>query len=178
MNGGVELPKTKITYAVMIVCSVLTLVGIILIWFFIATPDKNNVIDVNIDTKGSSESIEFESLDLIPGRSVEYTVKLHGEITEDCDITLDFEDENKKLTLKNYVYAKIIVGEEIVCDELLSNLFEMKEELKLSSKLDRKGTYDISIIYYMPDTVGNEAQSAEADFKLNIAASNAEDFYE
>ena len=77
----------------------------------------------------------------------------------------------KEKTLKNFARVKIISNGETVHDELLASAFD-SEDLKLTVNFAKKRNTELSIVYYLPIEVGNEAKNAEADFEIHLTASN------
>ena len=163
--------KVKMTHGIIIALCTLIVFGISLSIYFVASRDDRNIIDVKLDSSESQSSVEFCALGLVPGKSVEYTIRLTNEVEGEYNITLEFEEEAEQ-ELKKYVFAKIEVGGKIICDSLLADLFN-GEKLSFSGALSSDKSRNIKITYYMPDSVGNEAQNAEANFELRITASDS-----
>lgn len=147
------------------------------IYFIVETNRDYSMIDVKLNNKQDEYRVEFEHLNIVPGSEVTYTVSLKGHRDEECDVFLSFSDSDSALTLKEYVYAKVTLNGEVVCDELLKDLFE-KDRVELSYKFKNGEKYQLLVTYYMPLHVGDEAQNAEASFDLVITITNSEDFYE
>ncbi len=127
---------------------------------------KDSNIDVNIK-EGETSIVEFEKLGLIPGESTEYKINLSTEAgTTDC-IYINF-DETQDSPLKDFVKAKISINGEVICDELLSVLFNA-DDITYAVDLN-SADCEIVIVYYMPLEVGNEAENAEAWFNLLVTA--------
>jgi dihydroneopterin aldolase len=87
------------------------------------------------------------------------------------DVSLVFVDKDKDMTLKHYARVKIMLGEEVVCDELLADVFE-NDDIVLDVDLTEKKSTELKIVYYLPIEIGNEAKNAEAVFELQLTASN------
>lgn len=161
----------------MIAVSVLLIGGAVLISWLMTTEEKRNVMQVNLET-GESKTIQFESLRLIPGESCEYTITLSGERAKEYDVTLDFSEtagtagtaENNP-TLKDFARVTVLANGEIVCDELLAEAFE-KEDITLRANFEQEKQMELTVRFYMPLEVGNEAKNAEALFELLITSSN------
>ena len=160
---------------ILIASSVLIIAGVALMAGVMLTADERDHIKVDIAdvAEGKAKIIEFDGLGLIPGEQCEYTIALKGENAKKYDLSLDFveNEENDGKTLKNYARVRIISGEEIVCDELLADIFE-KEIIVLPVDLKQGKNTDINIVYYLPIDIGNEAKNAEAIFDLVLTASN------
>ena len=149
--------------------SVLIIVGVSLMGWILATEEERNVIKVDLDD-GKTEAIEFESLSLVPGEECEYTVKLKKSGADKYDLSLDFVETEEK-TLKDHARVKIMSGDEVICDELLADIFE-NEDIILPVDFDEGKNTELKIVYYLPLEVGNEAKNAEAKFELLLTASN------
>lgn len=160
--------RKKITNITLIVMCVIILLGVVLTIYFL-TADKH-VIKVSIEPD-TTKAIQFEELYLRPSESCEYTLSLSSEYAEEYRLTLRFEDQNTKLTLKDYAYVRIEKDGEVLCDTRLSEIFE-QPSIELTVDFTDGKKNDIRIIYYMPEDVGNEAQNAEADFTLLVTATN------
>ncbi len=160
--------RNKIANAILIVMSVLILVGVGLTAYFLIA-DKN-VIKVSVDPE-QTQSVSFENLSLRPGESCEYTLVLSCEYDDEYRILFDFVEGDGVQTLKNYAYVRIEDNGRTVCDELLSDAFE-REDIGLGANFGDGAKYNLTVTFYIPDHIGNEAQNAEADFTLLITATN------
>ncbi len=149
--------------------SLFILLGVVLVTIMLFNIDNRDIIDVKI-SENDTETVKFESLSIVPGGKDEYTLLIYSEIEGDCRVRLDFQ-KGEKTELENYVYAAVETESGIVCDMLLAELFEAGE-LCFNCDFDSGKPVKINITYYMPKTVGNEAQDAEAYFGLDISVSN------
>ena len=163
------MAKSSLMRILLIAGSVLIIIGVSLMCWMLSTSDDTNVIKVDL-AAGETESIEFENLALIPGESCEYVIKLKRDGANRFDLGLNFEETQEK-NLKNFAKVKIISGDEVICDELLATVFENSDIVLPVDFKDDKNT-EITIVYYLPYEVGNEAKNAEAIFKLDLVASN------
>ena len=161
------MTKKIIARILLVTSSILTLIGVGLMWSSIATSEEANEITVHVEDS-FMESVEFKDLVLIPGESCEYTIKLKGEAAKQYDISLDFVETEEK-TLKNFAYVKIISADEVICDMLLADAFE-DDSLVLPVDFSETKNTELTIIYYLPENVGNEAKNAEALFELHLSA--------
>ena len=112
-----------------------------------------------------------EKINALLHESSEYIIRIEG--TTGYDLSLDFieKPDTEKMTLKKYAYVKVIANEEILCDKLLSAAFE-SDEILLHIEPTTGEKTEVSVIFYLPINIGNEAEGAEADFDLLIKASN------
>ncbi len=164
------MTKSTITSIIVIAISSMILIGGGIMGYFVANPDRGaDTISVDI---GEGGTVAFEDLALLPGEQTKYEIELKGEIETECEVTLSFEEKSDK-TLKHYVYAKVEHNGEVIADKSLSELFE-GEVFKFKSDLTKGKISTLTITYYMPADVGNEAENAEADFVLHITAANEE----
>ena len=154
---------------IVIPMSILIIIGVILMWWMLDGYNKVNSITIRIE-EGESELVEFKHLGLIPGETCEYTIKIKGEM--EFVMRLDFieHDDPDQTNLKDFAFVKIISGGETILDELLADAFD-HEELVLPIDFSKNQNTELTIIYYLPIEVGNEAKNAVADFDLQIKAS-------
>lgn len=160
--------KKKITDLALITMSLLILLGAALI-VYLRNAEKN-VIKLSIAPE-ETESIRFEHLGLRPGESCEYTILLSSEYASDYLLTLRFSDQDPTLTLKQFTYVRMEKDGIVLCDTRLSELFA-QEAITVPISFADDAKNEMRIIYYMPEDVGNEAQNAQADFKLLVTATN------
>ena len=107
---------------------------------------------------------------LIPGEACTYTLKLEGDVAEQYEVHLLFE-EMQSGTLKNYAYIRIEANGQVLCDQLMATVLA-GEGIDLFVDLHQVEQQEVIITYYLPIEVGNEAKNAEAVFDLLITASN------
>ena len=163
------MTRSNYVQVVLIVLSTLIIIGALLLSFLMSTDDDRNVIEVRLGD-GSTESVKFESLGLVPGEKCEYTISLKGNKAETYELKLDFV-ENEGKELKNFARVNISANGEAICDELLSDVFE-NDDIVLDVDFNQNKNTELKIVYYMPLDVGNEAKNAEAVFELQLTASN------
>ena len=164
-NSKKESKTTRILFTVAIILVILALLS--LSGYFLARRERQTIrIDI---APNQTESVSFEHLALVPGEECKYSIILSTKNARDCALSLSFV-EGEPLTLKNYAYARIEAGGEILCDVLLADLFE-DGVFTLPAESTRKRK-TVTVTYYLPKEVGNEAQNAEAVFELFITASN------
>ena len=149
-------------------------VGLSLCFMYEAERDRQ-IINVGVES-GEDKTVRFEGLHLAPGDRTEYTVNLTNKTDGPYEVSLDIEEQTD-LGLKHFVYARIEANGEVLCDKLLSEVFE-DAHYEFSVTSDRKRDCVIRITYYMPESVGNDAKNTESVFDMTITATNAEDFYE
>ena len=164
------MTRNRLMRILLIIISVLILIGIILMR---CTPNRltteGGMIKVFL-SDGKTQIIEFENLSLVPGEECEYIVVLENTVAEQCYVNLDFREIEEK-TLKQFVHVKIVSEGEVICDELLADIFQ-HETISLPVNFSEKQNTELKIIYFMPADVGNEAKNAESVFELRITTSN------
>ena len=154
---------------ILIAGSVLILVGVSLMIWMIQTEEERNVIEVRLED-GKTKSVHFDGLGLVPGDSCEYTIVLEAQSSKKYDLKLEFVETEEK-TLKYYARVAILSGEELLYDELLVTAFE-GDAIVLPVDFTEDMNTELTVVYYLPVTVGNEAKKAEAVFDLLITATN------
>lgn len=166
--GATVIAKRRICNIMLIVLCSMILVGAGLSVYFLCAP--KNVIKMDVEPN-ETKSVRFKKVGLVPGGSCEYILLLSSEYDQEFDLTLAFQDDDPSLTLKEYAHVRIEKDDEVLCDLLLSELFEQKDVYTAVDFTDGEKN-KICITYYMPDDVGNEAQDAEALFTLLVTATS------
>lgn len=164
------MSKSQFMRIALIASSVLIMIGVGLTGWLVATVDDNSVIKVSLDNE-ETEAVAFETLSLIPGASCEYTIKLKKGSQKAYNLTLDFvetEDHN----LKKFARVQILSDGETVCDELLAKVLDEGEHIVLPVDFQKDQNTELTVRYYLPLEVGNEAKNAEALFHLRLTANN------
>ena len=164
------MTKSQFMRIILIVGSILIIVGVVLMAWMIETKDDTSVIKVKLED-GKTQALEFENLCLVPGQSCEYTLKLIRDRAETYRLNLDFVETDEGI-LKNFARVKLISSDgETICDDLLVNVFD-GGDIVLDVDLSQNRNTELTVVYYLPDDIGNEAKGAEAFFELQITASN------
>lgn len=147
----------------LIICSIIFLAHIVID----AQHIEDDIVYIQVE-EGLTKEILFKKLDLAPGQSCDYVLVLERDEVLGYDLTFEFE-ETQKLDLKNYVYIKMEICGEVFYEKLLADAFEEKT---FTMHIDHKvpDDDDITVTYYLPEDVGNEAQSAKSTFKLLLTA--------
>ena len=158
-----------ITRVLMALSSIIIVIGVILMYQTIQASDDPDVIVVYIK-RGQTETIEFADLALVPGSQSDYEIKLKGTSNREADVILKFVKKGGE-RLEDFAYVKIISGDEVLYDELLATAFK-SDGVTLPVNFPQHSNTDLRIVYYLPETVGNEIKNAEALFELQITASN------
>lgn len=129
--------------------------------------DGNHSVNVELEI-GEGETVPFEKLGLVPGDSVTYDLYLSTSDGPTKTIYLEFY-EIQDSPLKDFVRVRILVNDEEICDELLGDLMD-SGKIDFNMDLSVGDECKVTLVYYMPTEVGNEAANAEAWFDLCITA--------
>ena len=152
----------------------LIIVGVLLllcvgIGIAIAVPREDDVITVTLPLK-EEEILSFDSVSLAPGDACTYNIVLKTKVTDEYGVRISFA-ETEDSPLLEHMHVRMKFQGEILCDRPMCELTD-GEMLTLSADLARGWKYPVEITYYLPESVGNEAQEAEAFFELHIIANN------
>lgn len=164
----------KLFNGVTILLCALIITGAGLSAYFISNTDRREVVHLELE-EGSEETLSFEDLALLPGEETSYIVSLSGDVSGVGEVTVNFKPDEEALTeegrLADYLYARVTVGEEVICDALLSTLlagdpFVFQNDFSTLERLD------LNVTYYILKDVGNEVQGASASFYLAVRVDN------
>lgn len=162
---------SKLSVRDMLVLSLLIICSIIVTWYMIDNIEhaEGDIVHVQVEDNVTKEVV-FKKLDLAPGTSCDYTLILEREEVVGYDVVFEFE-ETEELNLKNYVYVKMEICGEVFYEKLLADAFE-EESFSIHINHETPEDDDITVTYYLPEDVGNEAQSAKSTFKLLVTATS------
>lgn len=163
------MTKSNLMQIILVIACALIIVGVVLVSIDMATPDDENVIDIKLEN-GETETVKFDNLALIPGDFCEYRINLKRDGAARYDLKLDFVELEDK-SLKNFARVKIMSGDNVLYDELLATAF-LNDDLVLPVDFKENINTDLTVVYYLPEEVGNEAKNTEAVFELLFTASN------
>lgn len=127
----------------------------------------NQNLNVKIES-GEEEVVEFDALGLLPGQSTEYNLYLTTNDGPTKSVRLEFR-EKEDSPLADFVRVQIFANDEEICDELLADLMSGGDVI-LDGDLTAAEEFKITIVYYMPEEVGNEAANTEAWFDIYVSA--------
>ena len=165
------MTKSNFMRVLLTVGSALILVGVALMSWMLATEEERSVIEVKLES-GKTQSVEFKAFSLVPGEQKEYKVSLESGSVKKYDLSLEFiETKEKSPNLKDFARVKVISNDTVICDELLAEAFE-KENVTLHVDVAASQNTELTVVYYLPIDVGNEAKNTEAEFELLLTASN------
>lgn len=166
--------NNKFTTGILITVMSTAIIGLVLVLIFIfgnnypIIATDVSIIEFNLDD-GSEQVIEFQDLEFVPGSMNDYTVKINTKESNDYILSfLFFEKEESKL--KEYIHVKIVEEDDkVVFDMLLSDIIK-DDKISYLFYLDEETPKYFDIIYYMDETVGNEAKGLEMTFDLIVSA--------
>ena len=137
-------------------------------WYFLSLSNDDESLKLDITVNGEKE-IRFDGLALIPGEEREYDAFFRSDIPGEYVLLLDFVESGDNNALKEFAYARLEVGDSVICDEKFSELFD-GDPVEIPAYLSKKEGCDLKITYYIPAEVGNEAENATADFKIVVSS--------
>ena len=161
--------KTIFSRVLIVITAVMTIIGIILMFQTMQASEDPDVITVYVK-EGTIEIVEFADLTLIPGASCKYGIKIKSEITKSCNVQMHLVAKEQK-GLEKFAYVKILSGDTVLYEELLETAFST-EGVSFPVDFVSGKNVELTVEYYLPESVGNEAKNAEAVFELQISASN------
>lgn len=155
---------------ILLICLGVAIIVAALFSAYLLTADQQRMIRLVIEPEGAY-MVSFENLSMIPGEPVNYTLVLEDELSENYHVCLQFveREEAEETTLKFFTDVTIEVDGEVLCNQSLDQLFK-GEQIDFVVALSQEDKKEISICYYMPEDVGNEAQNAKAEFDLLVTA--------
>lgn len=160
--------KTKVRTYILIFCIMSAIaVGGILLFNNLSMHDEfQNNITINQNGE-TNELLKFDSLKLVPGESVEYDVNLQSSLNSDFVITLDFVN-TKSGGLEKYM----IVETSINGDTRTFSMLSLMEGVDIVYNASLFADNQLKFRFYMPETVGNEAQGKFVKFDVNLLVTN------
>ena len=164
--------SNKVTNGILIATIATAVLTVIFVLIFMLGPNYPiqgadvSVIEVKVED-GSETEIEFNELEFYPGVAYDYTIKLKSKKTAEFEISFDFTAEEMS-SLSQYVKVKIIDSKEnVLYDKLVKDAIE-DEAFVVEADLEKNVKEDLTVIYYMEHTVGNEAKNLELTLDLVI----------
>ncbi len=153
----------------LVIISVLILIGAIWTLRSCTPTDGENLVKVRLELE-ETQIVSFENLCLIPGQACDYTVILESDDADECNLTIEFEEMGDG-TLKNFAYVRIEANGEVLYDKLLATVFD-GEKISLMIDFPQKQNTELTVTYYLPIEVGNDAKNAEVVFQMLLTMSN------
>lgn len=151
---------------VLLTCIVLAFAGF-LFWSLLQKQENLKAHTV-IKIRGETTKTLHADLDgFYPGSEQSYEIALSGESPETYEITLHFRSAAGSGNLGDYLLVTIRTKEVTIEKQLKDLLGGKKVSLGTNAN-------EITITYTMPESTGNEAQGATADFYIDLMAKNTE----
>lgn len=130
---------------------------------------RDSVLDeVVVERDGVTEiELVVDDLQLTPGAVKTYDVVLKSK--DKGDYILDiFYNETVDGGMKDFVDVQIIYADEVIYDGTLTDLIGGREVMHPLT-MERGMIYELTFVYSMPDTIGNEAQKTTTSFDISVA---------
>ncbi len=128
--------------------------------------DNVTTIEINDEI---TKNLNVDLKDIAPGTKTKYLINIEGLELSSFNVSLSFYEKNNPGTLSEYLTLS-----------LTANDFNVTKSLK--EILINKDTYElgndvrqISLVYLMDESVGNEAQDTYANFYIDLKASKKEE---
>ena len=164
-----ESKKNRVAYVVFaaLICLIaVALVRAVYIW---SQPKADGDIRVQLKTNGvTSETIEFEGLQMLPGQSREYTLTVEASEAGLYELNFDFIGDGETVLVK-YVSVALYCGEENVKELALQDALQ-GEPLTITKWIETSEPIDLTIRYTMKEDAKNDAQGTTADFEVKLTA--------
>ncbi len=166
--------NNKFTTGILITVMTTAIIGLILVLIFIfgnnypIIATDVSIIEINLNDR-TEQVIEFKDLEFVPGSVNDYTIKVETNKSSEYILSFDFAEVTDS-KLKDYVHMKIVEEDDtVVYDKLLSDLIDGGGENYLFY-LDEETPKYFEVIYYMDESVGNEAKGLDMTFVLNVTS--------
>lgn len=152
------------SYALFLLVAALTVTTLcVAVWMNFGNRAPSGAITLSPDEEPSRE-LSVTLSDFVPGRTQSTDITLAAANGESFVITLAFTREEES-PLADFLTVTISVGDKTIETATLAAYLDGK-----TIAFDYVATKDetLTISYTMPETVGDEAQGATADFRLDI----------
>lgn len=164
---------TKRNIAILSVAMLLlTLIAIMLLFLINEAHEKfDDEVTVTVNNVTTSV-VPVRNLQLYPGNSKEYKIDVLCRATGHYYLYLDYEEVFNG-GMKHFVNVTVMREgmEGVIYKGPLTELLDEEENviISLDGNLDAKDPLEITIIYEMPVSIGNEAKGTSADFNINLS---------
>ncbi len=149
----------------LVLLSVSLLTGTALMTQMLYAPEGEYFFKVDLQF-GEPQLVEFGDIAIIPGYHAEVDLITETDKNAPYDLTFSFvHTGQERNALHDNFYIKIEYNGKVYCDNALSELFEL-DELLVTIDLTEASTQSVKVIYYIPESVGNEIQGCDVDFEL------------
>ncbi|MGN1093712.1 MAG: hypothetical protein ACI4SC_01885 [Candidatus Neoclostridium sp.] len=155
--------KKATAYILICLTTVMALIGAIIWWSIYTKPEERKAADVEISLDGeTTRDLRVDISNIVPGSSHQYDILLTASNAREYSVVLKFVGDGE---IKDYVDIEIITDGENLAGEKKRLADLLGNEVALG-----KGASRITIVYSMPLETGNEAQSTEAWFDIELTA--------
>lgn len=158
--------KTNRNIGIMIVAFLLFVVLSVILIVFLIRAHENFEKNIKVKENGVTEAVfAVRDLALVPTESREYHINLVCEASGGYHVFLDY-NEKKDGGMKHFVEVTVKVDGKTVHVGSLAELIDDGKTVTFDSELYADDPVVITVVYRMPDDVGNEAQGTYADFDI------------
>lgn len=149
-------------------CVTVSLVGILLYLNLKKGEKLDNVTTIEINDE-ITKNLNVDLKDIAPGTKTKYLINIEGLELSSFNVSLSFYEKNNPGTLSEYLTLSLTANDFNVTKslkEILNNkdIYELGNDVK-----------QISLVYLMDESVGNEAQDTYANFYIDLKASKKEE---
>ena len=153
----------------LLILSLMILIGVSLVVLMYRFGYEGTLIKLDIQHE-QPQRVEFSQFVMVPGGSSEYVITPYRYKAGVYELSFDFDDLDEDNNIfDESVFVRIEYENEVYCDMKLIELFE-KDDLILTLDMSEDIWKNVKIVYYIPESVGNEIQGATADFDLFVTA--------
>lgn len=124
---------------------------------------------IRVDLDDGEQAIKLEALTLRPGEQCDYTLELRSDLDSAVQLDITFTDGDPSQTLGRYARVRMEQDGEVLFDLLLNDAYATGTQA-LTLQPPKNGKDRVRLVFYLPETIGNEAQNAEARPELRIKA--------
>lgn len=160
------MSKLAIRILIAALCVLATMGGILAAYVQMAHEDFEE--NITLSKEGAThQTLSVQNLTLYPATSRTYTVHLRCKASGTYRILLDYEEKNDG-GLKPFVDVTVRVGGRDAWRGTLAELLDGEVIPTLTGELQAKESFDVQVVYTMPEQVGNEAQDTFSDFDIHF----------
>ena len=152
----------------LIVALILIAAFAVVLIFFIENAHQKFEGGITVKADGVTESIiPVRDLQLNPTDQKQYEINLVCEASGDYYVSLDFE-QTENGGMNPYVNVAVKSDGTEVFSGKLTELLDDDKIIQFEGRLYATEPLVITVIYEMPETVGNEAQGTYTDFDIHL----------
>lgn len=145
----------------------LTVLIFLMIGIYIGKISISNKFIILNGKKELSKEIELDNLFINPGSSEELSMEFITLKSRKYNFHIDI-DETCESILHKYIHITIIVDDEIIYENNLSDLLNQNISINYMKFMTKKQYTKINIIYSIPKDVGNEIEGKNLNVSLKL----------